>query len=189
MSNSRAGRLRREEARTLDWRTRIHPDDLDRIVAESIAGEATLRAVHARGAVPAARANIAGCERVAAALRPRRGADRASSASRPTSPSPRKPSSSFGGRSRSAPPNWPRAKPSSARSSRRCWRSWSCSKPDGTVLEVNQPARDLAPLEPRRGDRQEVVGRADAQALSAACRGHEARASRRPRRARSSRPK
>jgi len=32
----------REEARTLDWRTRIHPDDHDRIVAESIAGEATL---------------------------------------------------------------------------------------------------------------------------------------------------
>jgi PAS domain S-box-containing protein len=32
----------REEACTLDWRTRIHPEDLDRIVAESIAGEATL---------------------------------------------------------------------------------------------------------------------------------------------------
>jgi PAS domain S-box-containing protein len=31
----------REEACTLDWRTRIHPEDLDRIVAESIAGEAT----------------------------------------------------------------------------------------------------------------------------------------------------
>jgi PAS domain S-box-containing protein len=30
-----------EEARTLDWRTRIHPDDHDRIVAESIAGEAS----------------------------------------------------------------------------------------------------------------------------------------------------
>ena len=33
----------REEARTVDWRTRIHPDDVDRIVAESIAGEATLQ--------------------------------------------------------------------------------------------------------------------------------------------------
>ena len=33
----------REVARTLDWRTRIHPDDHDRIVAESIAGEATLK--------------------------------------------------------------------------------------------------------------------------------------------------
>ena len=32
----------REDARTVDWRTRIHPDDHDRIVAESIAGEATL---------------------------------------------------------------------------------------------------------------------------------------------------
>ena len=30
----------REEACTLDWRGRIHPDDHDRIVAESIAGEA-----------------------------------------------------------------------------------------------------------------------------------------------------
>ena len=33
----------REEARTLDWRTRIHPDDVDRIVEESIAGEASLQ--------------------------------------------------------------------------------------------------------------------------------------------------
>ena len=31
----------REEARTIDWRLRIHPDDHDRIVAESVAGEAT----------------------------------------------------------------------------------------------------------------------------------------------------
>ena len=31
----------RELARTLDWRERIHPDDHDRIVAESIAGEAS----------------------------------------------------------------------------------------------------------------------------------------------------
>jgi len=30
-----------EEARTLDWRDRIHPDDVDRIVAESVAGEAS----------------------------------------------------------------------------------------------------------------------------------------------------
>jgi PAS domain S-box-containing protein len=30
-----------EEARTLDWRAQIHPDDVDRIVAESIAGEAS----------------------------------------------------------------------------------------------------------------------------------------------------
>jgi len=33
----------REEARTLDWRGRIHPDDVERIVAESIAGEASLQ--------------------------------------------------------------------------------------------------------------------------------------------------
>src|SRR4051812_18270 len=31
-----------EEARTLDWRSKIHPGDVDRIVAESIAGEASL---------------------------------------------------------------------------------------------------------------------------------------------------
>ena len=31
----------REEAEKLDWRTRIHPDDVERIVAESLAGEAT----------------------------------------------------------------------------------------------------------------------------------------------------
>jgi PAS domain S-box-containing protein len=30
-----------EEVRTLDWRTKIHPDDVDRIVDESIAGEAS----------------------------------------------------------------------------------------------------------------------------------------------------
>jgi PAS domain S-box-containing protein len=30
-----------EEARALDWRERIHPDDVERIVAESIAGEAS----------------------------------------------------------------------------------------------------------------------------------------------------
>jgi PAS domain S-box-containing protein len=30
----------REEVANLDWRSRIHPDDVDRIVAESIAGEA-----------------------------------------------------------------------------------------------------------------------------------------------------
>jgi PAS domain S-box-containing protein len=33
----------RDEARVLDWRSVIHPDDVDRIVAESIAGEASLR--------------------------------------------------------------------------------------------------------------------------------------------------
>ena len=32
-----------EEARTLDWRERIHPDDVERIVAESIAGEASMQ--------------------------------------------------------------------------------------------------------------------------------------------------
>src|SRR5204862_503517 len=35
--------LRREEARVLDWRDRIQPDDQERVVAESIAGEASLK--------------------------------------------------------------------------------------------------------------------------------------------------
>jgi PAS domain S-box-containing protein len=38
-----------EVARTLDWRSRIHPDDVDRIVAESIAGEASLQAFTLEG--------------------------------------------------------------------------------------------------------------------------------------------
>jgi PAS domain S-box-containing protein len=33
----------RENARTIDWRSRIHPDDQERIIAESIAGEASLQ--------------------------------------------------------------------------------------------------------------------------------------------------
>jgi PAS domain S-box-containing protein len=33
----------REEVRNLDWRTRIHPDDHDRVIAESLAGEASLQ--------------------------------------------------------------------------------------------------------------------------------------------------
>ena len=33
----------REEARLLDWRSRIHPEDVDGIVAESIAGESSLQ--------------------------------------------------------------------------------------------------------------------------------------------------
>src|SRR5205814_4846343 len=33
----------REHARTYDWRSGIHPDDVERIVAESIAGEASMQ--------------------------------------------------------------------------------------------------------------------------------------------------
>lgn len=32
-----------EKARLLDWRSRIHPDDVDRVVAESVAGEASFQ--------------------------------------------------------------------------------------------------------------------------------------------------
>lgn len=35
--------LSRDQARVLDWRERIHPDDRDRIVRESVAGEASLK--------------------------------------------------------------------------------------------------------------------------------------------------
>jgi PAS domain S-box-containing protein len=35
--------MSREEARVLDWRSRIHPDDAERLVAESVAGEAGLK--------------------------------------------------------------------------------------------------------------------------------------------------
>ena len=35
--------LSREEARAFDWRLAIHPDDVDRLVAESVAGEASLK--------------------------------------------------------------------------------------------------------------------------------------------------
>ncbi|WP_294121429.1 PAS domain-containing sensor histidine kinase, partial [Sphingomonas sp.] len=35
--------MSREEARVLDWRERIHPDDQARLIAESVAGEASLQ--------------------------------------------------------------------------------------------------------------------------------------------------
>ncbi len=35
--------MSREEARVLDWRDRIHPDDQQRLVAESVAGEESLK--------------------------------------------------------------------------------------------------------------------------------------------------
>src|SRR5687768_2047011 len=35
--------LTREQARTFDWRTIIHPDDVDRVIGESLAGEASLK--------------------------------------------------------------------------------------------------------------------------------------------------
>ncbi len=112
-----------EQARTIDWRTRIHPDDVERIVAESIAGEASLQALHARGPLPAPRRRVAlAAERVAAALRAgrragrvHRGGDRhhPGQGGRARPPAP--------GRGR-RPPTWRGARRSSARSSTRCWR-------------------------------------------------------------------
>jgi PAS domain S-box-containing protein len=39
----------RDDVRTIDWRTRIHPDDVDRIVKESIAGEERMEAFALEG--------------------------------------------------------------------------------------------------------------------------------------------
>ena len=117
----------REDAQTLDWRTRIHPDDVDRIVAESIAGEATRQAFTLEGALPARRRRISlAQEHVLAAVRAGRGAGRASSARRRTSPSPRRRSSTSSARSMSGPPSWPGARRSSGRCSKRPWKSWCC---------------------------------------------------------------
>ena len=66
----------REAVRTIDWRTRIHPDDVDRIVAESIAGEATREPSRWRGATRARRRVALAPLGFAAALRTRRGAGR-----------------------------------------------------------------------------------------------------------------
>ena len=64
--NSSAGPARK---RTLDWRGRIHPDDHDRIVAESIAGEATRETFTLEG-LPQRRGRISLAEEhVLAALR------------------------------------------------------------------------------------------------------------------------
>lgn len=43
------GTADRDEARAVDWKSRIHPDDVERIVAESIAGEASLQAFTLEG--------------------------------------------------------------------------------------------------------------------------------------------
>ncbi len=67
----------RSAAERLDWRTRIHPDDVDRIVAESIAGEASCTAFTLEGRYRRFDGRMAlAAERVAAALFGRRGADR-----------------------------------------------------------------------------------------------------------------
>ena len=50
-----------EEARSLDWRSRIHPDDVDQIIAESIAGEASLKLLRSRVATGGGMTSIAGC--------------------------------------------------------------------------------------------------------------------------------
>ena len=88
-----------EQARTLDWRARIHPDDVERIVAESIAGEATARRSRSRAATSGTTASGGGC----AACRSRASGPTASwsgsSGWRATSRWPSRPSSTSGARS------------------------------------------------------------------------------------------
>jgi PAS domain S-box-containing protein len=78
--------LSREEARVLDWRTRIHPDDGERLVAESVAGEASLKpfTLEARYLRHDGEWRCVPCQSRAST---RRASCRASSAWRPTSPS------------------------------------------------------------------------------------------------------
>ena len=52
-----------EEACHFDWRNAIHPDDSERIVAESIAGEASLKRFTLEGATAGRTGSIAGCGR------------------------------------------------------------------------------------------------------------------------------
>ena len=149
----------------LDWRTRIHPDDVDRIVAESIAGEASAAAVHARGPLPArATASGAGC-----------------GACRSRGFGPDGELTGFigvasditlakeaeleleGARSRSGPPSSARARRGSARSSRRCSKCWCCSSPTARSLELNRKEAAWRDPNPRAGGRQQDLGRADAR--------------------------
>ena len=108
MSNSSAGRAATARRRGRSTgATRIHPDDVERIVAESIAGEARGKPFTLEGRYRRAGRRVAlAAERVAAALRRRTGSWSGSSASPPTSPSPRRPSSSFAARSRSGRASW-----------------------------------------------------------------------------------
>ena len=68
----------REEARQIDWATRIHPDDRERMVAETIAGEASGQSHSpSRRASSCARRRLSlAARRVAAAARCRRAAAR-----------------------------------------------------------------------------------------------------------------
>ena len=135
--------------------TRIHPDDVDRILAESVAGEASGRAVHAGGALPALRRRVA-----LAAHRSRSRASgptaswSASSGLRATSRSPRKRSSSFGARSTSRRASWRFSEARFRAVFDTVLEVLVLMEPDGTVVELN---RKEAPW--RAENAREAVGR------------------------------
>ena len=121
-------------------------------------------ASRSRGATCATTANIAGCAACRSRASGRTGSWSGSSASAATSPSPRRPSSSFGGRSRSGPAQL-------AASEAQFRAVFEAALEVMVLLEARrhrargqQPARGVAPPGSDRGDRQEDVGRADAAA-------------------------
>ena len=81
-----------EEAIVFDWRKRLHPDDQQRVVQESIAGEASLKPFVLEARYRDAAANSAGCARNPSRAGTRPAIISASSASPTTSPPPSRPS-------------------------------------------------------------------------------------------------
>ena len=149
-------RTDREDARTLDWRERIHPDDVDRIVAESIAGEASRSASRSRAATCATTANGAGCAACRSRGSGRTGSWSGSSGSRPTSPWPRRPSSSCAARSTSRRRSWRRQRAQFRAVFEAALEVMVLLEPDGTVIGAQQPARSLASRQPREAIGQKL---------------------------------
>ena len=119
----------REDARLLDWRSRIHPEDIDRIVAKSIAGEASLQRFTLEGRYLRHDGEYRWLRTVS---QPRFGPAAswsASSGSAPTSRWRRKPSWSCDGRSTRKRRSWLHLRRNSVRCSKPRLRSWCCSSP------------------------------------------------------------
>ena len=164
----------REEACTLDWRERIHPDDHDRIVAESIAGEAARETFTLEGRY----LNGAGEYRwLKSTSSPRFGPDgdlarlhrNGDGHHRGEGGAARSQAAGRGAHRRARPPRSP-----VPRRVRGGARSHGPPRTRRHRAGGEQQARDLASPQPGRGDREEAVGRADTEELSAAHRHHEA---------------
>ena len=154
-----------EEAIVFDWRKILHPDDLTRIVKESIAGEASLKPFVLEGRY----------RRADGAWRwmrsksqprwdPRRENISASSAWRTISPRPSKPRTNCAASTK----RWNSASPSAPRSSnpakRNCAPSWRpatstrrCSISTATCVYANKIALSGIRADRGRGDRQAVL--------------------------------